>query len=493
MNSLEQPSSALKATSTRFLVLGLVAMASSSAYLTRQCLGVANTTIAEELSLTTEQMGWIGSAYAFGYLVFQVPGGWLGNKFGTRAALAGISVFWSLFTFWTAAAQGFFGLFASRVNFGLAQAGLVPISSKVVKDWFPVTRRGAASSTITASMSLGSVVAMFLTALLLKYLHWRTIFALYSMVGILWSILYFWFFRTDPAEHSWVNKAELDLIRKDEVVTSDDLPAEKDPAAFAENQPQSEDQPSSEFAKSESDERNPYAASQMNPSSASSSEESAAELTTPPLAVVILSMATSLSLWGVCLQVFFRAAGYTVFMFWLPAILEKGYGANTVKAGFLSGFPPMGVVVGSLIGGQMIDTLLHLTGSKYVSRCFSSASCLILASLITLLALLGTTPEWVVAALTAGIVVWSIANPATWVATMDIAGKDTAIVMGVMNMAGTLGGITLPIAFGYLIGDIEKTGGNWNIVIYIIALIHFLPGLCWLVVNPNRLCTRPRH
>ena len=77
----------LSPTRVRFGVLLFMAAATSSAYLTRYCISVANTTIMDELHFSEMQMGWIFSAFAWGYLIFQVPGGWLGNRFGTRAAL----------------------------------------------------------------------------------------------------------------------------------------------------------------------------------------------------------------------------------------------------------------------------------------------------------------------------------------------------------------------------------------------------------------------
>ena len=89
-------------TGVRHGVLGLLALAAASAYLTRHCIAVANTTIQKELQFTTEQMGWILSAFMVGYLAFQVPGGWLGTRLGPRRAFALISLLWSLFNLWSA-------------------------------------------------------------------------------------------------------------------------------------------------------------------------------------------------------------------------------------------------------------------------------------------------------------------------------------------------------------------------------------------------------
>ena len=117
-------------------VLILLALASSSAYLTRHCLAVANTTIQKELDLNSEQMGYVFSLFALGYMIFQIPGGVVGLRIGTRNALPLFSVLWSVITVWSSLVYSLVPLLASRLTFGLAQAGLVPNTAQVIKDWF---------------------------------------------------------------------------------------------------------------------------------------------------------------------------------------------------------------------------------------------------------------------------------------------------------------------------------------------------------------------
>jgi nitrate/nitrite transporter NarK len=76
-------------------------------------------------------------------------------------------------------------------------------------------------------------------------------------------------------------------------------------------------------------------------------------------------------------------------------------------------------------------------------------------------------------------------NPAAWAATMDVAGKLTAEVMGIMNMAGTLGGLITPTVLGYMIENIERTNGDWNTVIYLSAAIYLAGSLSWLAIDPD--------
>ena len=167
----------------RYGVIALLGLAAGSAYLTWHAIAVANTTIQDELGIDDRRLGWVLGSFALGYFLCQM----LGNRLGNHAALALISSLWSLLTVWTSAVTAYVPLAASRVVFGMAQAGLVPISAKIINDWFPVARRGVCSSVIGASMSIGGVVAMGLIAWLMNYLDWRVIFHIYSLVGILWA------------------------------------------------------------------------------------------------------------------------------------------------------------------------------------------------------------------------------------------------------------------------------------------------------------------
>ena len=125
-----------KPTRIRFLVLAWVGTGAACAYLTRVALAAANTTIQSELELTDLQMGDVLAAFFVGYLIFQIPGGWLGVRFGRRATLAGLAACGSVATVWTAMADGMPGLRYSRIILGLAQAGMVPCTASVLKDWW---------------------------------------------------------------------------------------------------------------------------------------------------------------------------------------------------------------------------------------------------------------------------------------------------------------------------------------------------------------------
>ncbi len=414
-------------TRIRYVVLPLLAFAAASAYLTRHCLGVANTTMQEELGFNNEQFGYLYGAFSAGYLICQVPGGWLGQKFGTRTVMPVLSVVWSLCTIITAAVSSLGAMIVSRFVFGLAQAGLVPNGAKAVKDWFPVTFRGKASSIITMSMSIGSVITIWLTAHLLDDHGWREIFRTYSLVGIVWAVAFYFIFRTRPQEHRGANEAECKLIAAGEAEKSDATP---EPFHW------------------------PTAVRQG-------------------------------ATWALSGQLLFKAAGYNFYVTFFPAFLEYKYGITKTDAGMLTTWPLIGVIVGSLCGGAVIDGLYKRTNSKRISRCGTSVVALTMAGLFAVASTYTGTAAALVLVISIGAFFSGISIPCPWAASIDMGGKNSALVMGIMNSTGCLAGICISPFIGRLIDHIKATNGNWDIAVWVNAAFYILAALLWLGVNPN--------
>ncbi len=157
------------ATRVRFLVLAAGCGLAFLAYVHRQSFVRAQPSIAENLGLNDQQLGYLAAAFLIGYGLFQVPCGLLSDRFGARHLLAILVIAWSLLT----GLQAFAGLsavwispllylIATRFAFGVAQAGYFPVWSRVMADWMPVSERGTAQGTVWMFSRLGGAVAPFL-------------------------------------------------------------------------------------------------------------------------------------------------------------------------------------------------------------------------------------------------------------------------------------------------------------------------------------------
>jgi sugar phosphate permease len=431
--AMSNAAGAERPTRIRHLVIALLSLAAFSAYLTRVCISTAATTIQSDLGLSNERMGAVFAAFSFGYFLFQAPGGWLGGRFGARLVLPAMSVAWSLGTCFSGLAHSLWSLWSARLAFGLAQGGMVPCASKVLADWVPAHFRGTASALLGSSMSVGAVLASGLTAMLLPTVGWRSLFLMYSLVGVGWALAFFSLFRDRPADHPWVNAAERLLIEADRPLT---VPADGPPRLSRRG--------------------------------------------------MVRSALRGPGLWAICAQSFFRAFGYAFFVTWFPAYLQKAHGVRVVQAGLLAMLPLAGVVAGSLAGGVVVDRLLQRTGNKRISRSATGAVALLLCGIATLGAGAARHTLAAVLVIAFGSFFMGVSGPCAWAATMDISGKYTAIIFAVMNMAGVLGDIASPLSVGYLFTYLERSPGQWNVILVLFTAIYVAGAVSFAVLDPNR-------
>src|SRR5260370_36491288 len=126
-----------RASGIRYRVLGLTFLVSFAMYLDRVCMGTAAPLIMREFGLDKITMGWSVSAYNWAYAIFQVPGGFLADRYGPRLILGAALAWWSLFTAATGASFNVFSLTVTSFLFGVGEAAAVPARSRAVVRWLP--------------------------------------------------------------------------------------------------------------------------------------------------------------------------------------------------------------------------------------------------------------------------------------------------------------------------------------------------------------------
>lgn len=420
----------------RYWVLFALAMGAILSYLLRVSISTAGTTIQRELSLDDVAMGDVFGAFFWGYLWVQLPAGWVGYRTGARAALTIMGALWGVSMVAMAAAHSFGLLYASRVALGAAQAGLFAVTIMAVRDWFPTSRRGFASSVITSCMSVGAVLASGLTVRLLLPLGWRGTFLLYALLALGWALVFLLWFRNTPDQHKRVNAMERELIAQGRIVAA----------------------PSSDSPHHDTD----------------------------STGRALLAMAKSWAMWALCIQSFFQAFAYAFFITWFPAYLEKGRGVKLTGAGDLTMLPLFATVVGSFLGGYLADAILIRTGNKWLSRCGVAGVSLGFCAVATLAAAWPEQASAAVWIITIGMLFSGLAKPMQWAVTMDLTGRHSAVGFAVMNIAGNFGALACPKVIGRMIDNLTRNGGDWNSVLYLIVGINLAGAVAWLVLNPSK-------
>ncbi|HKB37374.1 MAG TPA: MFS transporter [Gemmataceae bacterium] len=426
-------------TCVRYLVLAVACSLAVLTYVQRQGFIAATPYLKEHFHLDDNQMGFFFIAvWLVAYGLFQVPGGLIGDRIGSRHLLTLLVVGWSL-TLGAVALTVFLPvggwlplavLLGLRFLFGSFQAGVFPGLARVVADWMPAQRRGFAQGSIWTCSRLGGAVAPLLVVWLITWVFrggWAPPLALLAAFGLVWSTLFWLWFRNRPQEMRTVNAAEVELI-------SSDRPA-------------------------------------------------APERTGP---VPWLALLRSPSVWGLCLMYgFVGFAGNFVTNF-LNIYLRDHRKLDDNTTALLAGLPLAAGVVSCLLGGVVSDWLIRRLGSRKWGRRLVGLVALALAGLASLL-----TP-WVQEAwlLALSISAWMFFNDATmgpaWASCADVGERYAGTLSGAMNMIGAFLG-----AAGMLLAGQLLDRHAYEIMFVIFACSYVLAALCWLAVDVTKPLVPP--
>ena len=200
-------------TRVRYIVLGLTIAAYMITYIDRVVISSAVPSIQKEFGFSIVTMGWILSSFQWAYALFQIPGGWLGDRIGPRRAMTLIVSWWSLFTCFTVFAWSAGSMALIRFLFGMGEAGAFPIATRSLTRWMLPTERGFAQGATHAGSRLGGAITPALVVLIIVRYGWRAAFICCGALGLIWAAVWFWYYRDTPDEHPSVNAEERELIR----------------------------------------------------------------------------------------------------------------------------------------------------------------------------------------------------------------------------------------------------------------------------------------
>ena len=414
-------------TTIRYQALTWLTLAAALSYLCRNSVGVAESTIREDLGLTLEQSGWFMGAFFWTYAILQIPSGWFAERRGTRIVLSVFALGWSLAMICIGIAPGFWLLIAAQLTMGAAQAGIFPASCNSIGHWMPLARRSLACGILAAGMQVGAISASGLTGELMTPLGWRWVFIVFAVPSVLWALGFYQCFRDYPSQVPAVNSRELALIGSGH---ASELPKQQTQA--------------SEWI---------------------------------PLRLILFS---SVMFW-LCGQQVCRAAGYMFFASWFPTFLQETRGVSVKESGYLQGLVLAGTLIGCIFGGMITDGIWRRTRSLRLSRSGVGAASLGACSLLILGAWFVESVSLAVILLTLGAFFAALAGPSAIATTIDIAGPRVPQVFGLMNMCGSFAAAACPV----LVGKLFQVTENWNLVLLLFSGIYLAGAICWIFVNPK--------
>ena len=374
----------------RHRLIGVTFTLTMLLYIDRIAISAGKSVVTEKFALTDTQFGWVLSAFALGYALFQIPAGAFVDRYGPRLALALVVAGWSLFTGLTGLAWSLGVLLLFRFLFGIAEAGAFPACARVFYAWLPVDERGLAQGINLSGSRLGAAFALPLVAWLLMVAGWRLTFLILAATGILWSAGWYWWFRNTPEQHRSVTAGERAHI---------------------------------------------------------AAGRGAIAAKAPPLPLGKLFRLPSI--WLAMGQYF--ASNFTFFfcLTWLFPYLQRTYGLNPLVTGFYSATPLVAGALGNWCGGALVDRL-YRKGYGLRSRQGPAMAGFSLAVFGILGSMACTQPLAAVLCLSAAMFGSDMTVSASWAFAIDIGKGHSGAVSGAMNMAGNLGSFLTSLAFPYL-------------------------------------------
>src|ERR1700760_2657568 len=208
----------MKASRTRYSIVALAIGLALLSYVQRVAISQAAGPISHDLHLNKAQMGLVFGAFGLSYALFEVPIGLLGDKIGVRRVLLQIVLGWSAFTAITGAAWNFVSLWIIRFLFGAGEAGWFPILARLLSMWLPARERVTAQGMLWAFARWGGAFTPPLVLAAIGLIGWRYSFVAFAGLGLVWCVIFLFWYKDNPRQHTSVNDAERELLESSRVL-----------------------------------------------------------------------------------------------------------------------------------------------------------------------------------------------------------------------------------------------------------------------------------
>jgi MFS family permease len=404
--ALAKPSSLL--TGRRFFVALFLLSNIAINYMDRVNLSVAAPTIAKQFNWNSVQMGWLFSGYLWTYALFLIPSGWLADRFGARRVCAIAISLWSACAIFTGAASSLANMIGCRLGLGAGEAATIPVSNKIIRQWFPTQERGAATTLFHSGIFITVAFSSPLIAWLVVHTGWRGSFFLTGSLGFVW--LLFWLRWFQPAEKcTWLSLEEREHI--------------------------------------------------LNNRDAGSTSSGPEAVERTGMCHAAASLLRQQSMWGLALSL--GCANYmnTLFITWLPSYLMQARGMNLMKAGIYTGVPYLVGAILELCFGRLSDLVLPPQGARRGARRYHVIVFMLLSSAILLISF-ARTEAAVISILSLALACNTIVIAFIYALTNDLI-EDSRLAgtaFGILLLGGNLIGLAAPIVTGYLV----RASGSFN-------------------------------
>jgi MFS family permease len=356
-------------------------------FVDRVSLGTAAPLMKADLNISNTQLGLAFSAFAIPYALFQLIGGWIGDKLGPRLTLALCCAIVGISTVLTGAVTGLASLFALRVALGFGEGAGFPTATRAMASWTPPGKWGFAQGIVHSFARIGNAVTPPLMAGLLVFSTWRGSFVMLGAVSLLWPVMWSWYFRNDPRRHPSMTATVLATLPVRAAGAARSIPW--------------------------------------------------IPLARHMLPVTIVDFCYGWTLW--------------LFLSWIPAFFFENYHQNLQASAMFSGGVLLAGVIGDTAGGLFSDRLLHKTKNLVTARRSVIVAGFLGAFVFLIPVVLFHNLTVAAVCLSLAFFFAELIVGPIWSVPMDIAPRYAGTASGMMNFGFAIAGLVSPSSFGYLV------------------------------------------
>ena len=371
-------------------VLVLICLMYGITYIDRVNVSTAASVFQRDLHLTSVQVGLVFSAFAYPYLLFQIIGGWLSDRFGARLTLTVSAIVWAVATLSTGFVDSLAAMLSARVMLGLGEGATFPAATRAMSDWTAEWKRGFAQGITHSSARLGNALTPPLVVCLMALVTWRGSFIILGIISLAWAVAWVWYFRDDPGDHAGITTAELQLL------------------------------PSYAQRKKQKKAPVPWL-----------------RLTRRMLPVTVVYFCYGWTLW--------------LYLAWIPLFFLHSYRLDLKNSALFSAGVFSAGVLGDALGGVVSDWIFKKTSDLNKAR-RNLVVVSLLCSVVSMLPIMFLHDLILVTiCLSLGFFFSELTIGPMWAIPMDIAPTFSGSASGVMNTGSALAAIVSPLVFGYVI------------------------------------------
>ncbi|MFZ6773522.1 MFS transporter [Undibacterium sp. SXout7W] len=421
-------------TRVRWGILAILFIITTVNYADRATISIASPELKKLLGLSPVEMGYVFSAFAWSYVLAQLPGGWLLDRFGSKITYFFSIFLWSLFTLMMGWVGFFTGatavalLFGLRLLVGAAEAPSFPGNSRITSAWFPTNERGTAAAIFNSAQYFATVLFAPLMGWLVHTFGWESVFYVMGGLGILMAFVWT---RTiySPKTHPRINAAELSYIEAGGALVDLD---------------------SGDTSK-KTNNINTWAC--------------------------IKQLLANRMLLGVYIGQYCITTLTYFFLTWFPVYLVTERHMTILKAGFIAALPAVAGFLGGILGGYVSDRMIKAGYSLSAARKTPIVAGMLLA--MSMIVCNYVTADWMVIAMMSLAFFGKGIGALGWAVVSDTSPKEAGgLSGGLFNTFGNTAGITTPIAIGYIL---QSTGSFAGALVFVGANAA-VAIFCYLVV-----------